>query len=47
MSVVQQVIKLLCERGCSLYKAGEAFVCGVYFDMTVLSYGDKYVNVYT
>lgn len=47
MSVVQKVIKLLCERGCTLYKTGEACICGLCFDMTVLSYGDKYVNVYS
>jgi hypothetical protein len=47
MSVVQKVIKLLCERGCTLDKAGEACVCGMNFDMTVLRYGDKYVNVYS
>lgn len=47
MSVVQKVIKLLCERGCTLYKAGEACIRGMCFDMTVLSFGDKYVNVYS
>lgn len=47
MSVVQQVIKSLCERGCTLYKSGVACIKGMYFDMTVLNYGDKYVNVYS
>lgn len=47
MSVVQKVIKSLCERGCTLYKTGVACIKGMYFDMTVLNYGDKYVNVYS
>lgn len=47
MSIVKKVIKSLCERGCSLYKFGEAYICGMNFDMTVLRYGDKYVNVYS
>ena len=46
-SVVQKVIKSLCERGCTLDKAGVACICGMNFDMTVLNYGDKYVNVYS
>lgn len=47
ISVVQKVIKSLCERGCTLYKSGVACIMGMNFDMTVLSYGDKYVNVYS
>ena len=47
ISVVQKVIKSLCERGCTLYKSGVACIKGMYFDMTVLNYGDKYVNVYS
>lgn len=47
ISVVQKVIKSLCERGCTLYKSGVACICGMNFDMTVLSFGDKYVNVYS
>lgn len=47
ISVVQKVIKSLCERGCTIYKSGETCICGMNYDMTVLSYGDKYVNVYS
>lgn len=47
ISVVQKVIKSLCERGCTIDKSGETCICGMNYYMTVLSYGDKYVNVYS